>query len=315
MKVAITGGTGFVGRHLAAELAALGHEVVLVARNVDQRPGSHDILNNDLVSLEVASVSDRASLVSAFATCDAVAHCAGINREIGPQTYDAVHVEGTRNVVEAAESAGVSKLSLLSFLRARPNSGSDYHDTKWQAEEIVRASNLDWTVLKPGMIYGQGDHMLDHLSHALHTFHMYLGLGDKQVRPLAVSDLVRVLVGALTTDDLSRKTVPVVGPTTLKFDDAVRIVADEIGVRVLWLRAPSFVHHGLACVSEATMRVPLVAQAQVRILAEGPDATCAPDALPIHLHPQIEFAAEAIRSGLPPKGRFGLSDLRWPAAS
>ena len=132
--------------------------------------------------------NDAVGLTRAFAGCDAVAHCAGINREIGPQTYKAVHVGGTANVVSAAEAAGVSRLAFVSFLRARPACGSPYHESKWAAEELVHASSCEWTVLKPGMMFGRGDHMLDHLSHALYTFPFFVGVGPRRVRPLAVQD-------------------------------------------------------------------------------------------------------------------------------
>src|SRR6185503_18482588 len=164
MKIAITGGTGFVGGQLARELVAAGHQVVLVARGRDRR--DLEVRGLRGASLELAGLDDPERLERAFRGCEAVAHCAGINREIGPHTFRAVHVEGTRNVVEAARRAGARRLAVLSFLRARPGCGSGYHESKWEAEEIARASGLDWTVLKAGVIYGRGDHMLDHLSHA-----------------------------------------------------------------------------------------------------------------------------------------------------
>jgi len=167
MKVAITGGTGFVGRHLARALLADRHDVVVIARGVDRRDPS--ILGAG-VSFVAASTDEADSLVRAFAGCDAVAHFAGINREIGSQTYERVHVRGTRAVVDAARAAGVPKIVYLSFLRARPECGSAYHESKWAAEEIVRASGLDYTILKSGVIYGRGDHLLDHVSRALYTF-------------------------------------------------------------------------------------------------------------------------------------------------
>jgi uncharacterized protein YbjT (DUF2867 family) len=156
---------------------------------------------------------------------DAVAHCAGINREIGTQTYEAVHVHGTASVVSAAANAGVARLALVSFLRARPDCGSAYHESRWAAEELVRASNCTWTVLKPGMIFGRGDHMPDHLSHALSTFPVFLGTGHRRVRPLAVGDAVDILVAALVDGRLSRRTVGLAGPTQIDFDDAARLVA------------------------------------------------------------------------------------------
>ncbi|WP_234980909.1 SDR family oxidoreductase [Agromyces cerinus] len=135
-RTAITGGTGFVGRHLAERL---GPETSVV---ISRRTG--------------VDTSDVDALTRAFEGCEVVAHCAGINREIGDQTYQHVHIEGTANVVEAAKRAGVRKVIMLSFLRARPDCGSPYHESKWAAEELIRDSGLDYTILKAGMIYGRG---------------------------------------------------------------------------------------------------------------------------------------------------------------
>ena len=96
MKIAITGATGFVGSHLAIRLTSEGHEVVRIARRAR---GTDD-------AIVPSSLDDVDQLTTAFAGCQAVAHCAGINREIGDQTYQRVHVEGTRNVVEAAKKRG-----------------------------------------------------------------------------------------------------------------------------------------------------------------------------------------------------------------
>src|ERR1700730_15629178 len=98
-----------------------------------------------------SDLCDPTVLSEAFAGCDGVAHCAGINREIDSQTYDRVHVEATKNVVAAAQAAGVKKIVLMSFLRARPNCGSPYHESKWAAEEIVRESGLDYTIIQAGV--------------------------------------------------------------------------------------------------------------------------------------------------------------------
>lgn len=311
MRIAITGGTGFVGGHLAQRLAADGHEVVVLARGVDRRPRARATTATPGVTYVVASVADPASLENAFEGCDAVAHCAGINRELGAQTYDAVHVDGTRNVVAAAEQAGVRRLVLLSFLRARPACGSGYHESKWAAEEIVRASSLEWTVLKPGMVYGRGDHFTDHLSHALHTFPVYVGIGARPVRPLWIGDLVDVLVAATTTSRLARLTVPVTGPTERGFDDAVRDIAAVAGRRVRVVRLPMAFHAVLGWVTERVMTIPLVARAQVRMLREGiVEPVLAPDRLPDDLVPRTAFGPETIAASLPEPGGFTRRDLR-----
>ena len=312
MKIAVTGGTGFIGRHLAQRLAAEGVEVVLLARS------DREELNGRGMAFVASDLSDPAVLRKAFVGCDAVAHCAGINREIGQQTYRRVHIEGTRSVIEAASAAGVKKVVLMSFLRARPNCGSPYHESKWAAEELIRSSGLDYTIIRASMVYGRGDHMLDHLSHALHTFPLFamVGLKEKGIRPLAIEDLVDVLRAALVEGRLTRQTVAVTGAEELYLSEAVRRVARVTGRKVRMVRAPVWLHYGLAHFWELTMKTPLVARAQVRILSEGVVESVLPcDLLPQDLLPRRRFTDDQIRKGLPVAGGFTLRDLRCCADS
>ena len=311
MKIAITGGTGFVGGHLARALTSNGHDVVLIARGMDQRDqGIRQLARATFVSI---GLDDEEKLVQAFAGCDGVAHCAGINREIGRQTYRQVHIEGTRNVVHAAKRAGVKKVLLLSFLRARPHCGSAYHESKWAAEEIVRSSDLDYTVIKAGVIYGRGDHMLDHLSHAFYTFPIFafVGMRDQLMRPTAVEDMVRILQASLVEGRLSRQTVAVTGPEEMTLNEAVKRVARVVGKRPLMVRMPVFFHYLFAWLTERVMTIPLVSLAQVRMLSEGlvePLPPC--NRLPEDILPTIRFTDQQIREGLPALEPFGLKDIR-----
>ena len=312
MRIAITGGTGFVGGHLARALAAAGHHAVIVARGLDRR--DHTIRQLHNITFQASGTDDEDQLAAAFAGCDAVAHCAGINREHGSQTYARVHRQGTQSVVNAARRAGVKKIVLVSFLRARPGCGSGYHESKFAAEEIVRASGLDYTVFKPGVIYGAGDHMLDHLSHAFHTFPIFalVGFKAKLVRPLAVADFVRVMQAALVEGRLSRQTVAVTGPEEMPLTEAVRRVARAVRKRPLMFPMPLWFHYAFGWFCEQMMTVPLVSLAQVRILAEGvvePLPAC--DEVPEDLKPRRHFTDEQIQAGLPEAKAFGLADCRW----
>ena len=300
MKVAVTGGTGFVGGAAARLLRERGHDVVLVSR----RTGG--------------DVADPAALARAFEGCDAVLHCAGINREIGRQTYERVHVEGARLVVAAAKAAGVRRIALMSFLRARPDCGSGYHESKFAAEEIVRGSGLEFTVLKCGVVYGRGDHMLDHLSRSFLTFPAFalVGLRDRPMRPTSVDDVARILAASVDDERLTNRTVAVLGPEEMPLSEAVRRVADVVGRRPWFFRAPVAFHCALAWAAERVMRVPLVSLAQVRILAEGlVEAAGRVAQLPADLVPRLAFTPERIRAGLPPAGPFGRADLRCCVAA
>jgi NADH dehydrogenase len=288
-----------------------GHEVVLIARGRDRTdPTINQLPNAQHFQTGLDSVEE---LAQAFAGCDAVAHCAGINRETGSQTYQRVHVEGTRNVINAARTAGVKKVLLISFLRARPECGSAYHESKWAAEEIVRNSGLDYTVLKCGVIYGRGDHMLDHLSHAFHTFPLFafVGFKDKPIRPNAVEDVAGIVKASLVNGELSRQTAAVLGPEHLTLREAVRRVARVVGKRPLMFPLPVWFHYILGWFVERIMTVPLVSVAQVRMLSEGlaePYPPC--DTLPRELAPMIPFSDEQIRKGLPTAKPFGWQDIR-----
>ncbi|WP_291054244.1 NAD(P)H-binding protein [Herbiconiux sp.] len=295
MRVAITGGTGFVGRHLAERLGA--EQTVIVSR----RTG--------------VEIDDVDALAAAFAGCDAVAHCAGINREIGGQTFERVHVAGTRAVIEAARRAGVKRIVMLSFLRARPDCGSAYHETKWAAEELLRHSGLEYTVLKAGMIYGPGDHMVDHVTKAVRTLPVFATVGyrERLVRPVPIEDAVDVLVAALE-GRIAEPTVAVMGAETLTLGEAVRRIARVADRRPVFFPVPVWSIRALAQLTEWTMRTPLVAKAQATMLAEGVNEPLpyAPE-LPEAQRPARPFTEARIRAALP-AGPFTRADLRLPIA-
>jgi NADH dehydrogenase len=289
MRVAITGGSGFVGRNLAARL----DDAVVISR----RSG--------------VDITDVDALAAAFEGCAAVAHCAGINREIGDQTFRRVHVDGTAAVVEAARRAGVRRIVLVSFLRARPDCGSGYHESKWEAEEIVRRSGIPHTILKSGMIYGPGDHMVDHVTRAVRTLPLFwtVGYRERTARPVPIDDAVDVLVAALE-GRIPEPTVAVMGVDEVTLGEAIRRIARVAGRRPAFLPVPTWIVRMLAQVTEWTMVVPLVAKAQARMLAEGVSEPAPPaPEVPLEIRPSRPFSDERIRAALP-DGRFGLSDLR-----
>ena len=156
--------------------------------------------------------------------------------------------------------------------------------------------------------------MLDHLSHAFYTFPLFglMGLSDRQVRPVAVDDVARLLEAAALGDTrLADRTIAVLGPDEMGLGAAVRRVANVTGRRPVFIRLPIAAQLLIARAAERMMRIPLISRAQVHILAEGVvEPLPFADWPPADLAPTTPFSDGAIARGLPPSGGFRLADLR-----
>jgi NADH dehydrogenase len=163
--------------------------------------------------------------------CDAVVNLAGIKREEGDQTFQAVHVDLVARLVEAMKAAGVRRLVHVSVVVARPAPELPYHDTKWKGEEIVRASGLDWTLLRPGVIYGAGDDLLSHLAVMIHAAPVFpvVNDGSAPMMPVYAGDVAAGVVGALNNGATAGKTIDLVGPERLTLRDVVARAAEALG--------------------------------------------------------------------------------------
>ena len=153
--VFVTGATGFVGRAVIHALRAEGYKVRCLVRRGSER----DLRGQEAIERVEGDVLARQTLDEGMGGCDAVVHLVGIIREHPSRgiTFERIHVDGTLNVLGAAAAAGVRRYLHMSALGASATARSRYHQTKWLAEEAVRASALPWTIFRPSIIYGKGD--------------------------------------------------------------------------------------------------------------------------------------------------------------
>jgi nucleoside-diphosphate-sugar epimerase len=297
--VAITGGTGFIGSHVVRDLIARGHLVRLIGRTSHSRDVEYR--DHSRVSMVKADLTNETALQEAFSGCDAVCHLAGINRERQAGDYQKVHIEGTAQVVAASVKAEIKKLVFVSFIRARSTRTSGYLNSKWEAEECVRNSPLDYTIVKPGMIYGKGDQMVSSIVHGLNLFPVIgfwpsVGFIEKAVNPIFVDDFVRILVAALVENRLSRQTVAVAGPDHITLIKAVDRVARVMKKPMFPVPMPILIQYMMAYALERICAEPLFSVAQVRMLSEGmSEALPESDLLPSDLIPKTYFCEESIR--------------------
>ena len=202
--LAITGGTGFVGRTLIDLAVREGHEV----RALTRRP-QPDMARVTWVS---GALDTPLALTSLIRGADAVIHVAGVVNAPDRAGFAAGNIAGTQAVVDAATSVGVQRFIHVSSLAAREPELSDYGWSKAGAEHVVEASSLHWTIVRPTAIYGPGDmEMRDMFRIAKYGLALLPPPGRMSV--IAVSDLARLLLSLVATNQ---------GPVILEADDGTQ---------------------------------------------------------------------------------------------
>ncbi|MFD2169530.1 complex I NDUFA9 subunit family protein [Tumebacillus lipolyticus] len=232
MKVFLTGASGFVGREIANRLIRAGHEVRCLVHSNSQLPDGLQAVQGDILQKE--------SLISAMRGCEAVVHLVGIIRESPKRgvTFQKIHADGTKNMVDAARAVGAQRFLQMSALGARHGATSPYHQTKWSAEEHVRASGLDWTIFRPSVIYGPGDGFVSLLAGVLRRAPLFpiFGNGRFPLSPVALHDVADGFVGALTRSSTSGQAYEVGGPEAIPYRDVIQTIGRAIGKR----KVPTF---------------------------------------------------------------------------
>ena len=246
----ITGGTGFVGRHLIARLLSLGEQARILAR------GSADIPGAELVQ---GDLTDPSSFAGYLKGCHAVIHLVGIIRESGRNTFRRIHVLGTQNVVEACKEAGVTRLLHMSALGARPDAASRYHRSKWKAEEIVRGSGLEATIFRPSVIFGAGNAFIPQIRDLLRRpVTPVIGNGMSLSQPIWVEDVVSCFVDALGKPETIGRFYQLGGPETYGFEQLIDFVAEADGVEKQKIHLPPILVRPVAAVmSRLSQKFPL----------------------------------------------------------
>lgn len=216
--VMVTGATGFVGRAVVRELLKKGLRPVCLVRSPGKLFGQHSDVSADRLTAVVGSLFQRAKLREAAEQSQAAIHLVGIiiERRLQGQTFARIHAQGTQRVVDALQEADVKRLVHMSALGTRPQAVSKYHRTKWAAEECVRRSGLDWTILRPSIIHGPHGEFMRLMYRFFCGFVPPIiplfGSGRARVQPVFVKDVAHCAVAALSRDPLIGAVLPLGGP-------------------------------------------------------------------------------------------------------
>ncbi len=237
MKVLLTGSTGFVGNRVAARLLDKGHSVRALVRKGSESKlavaARCEIFHGD--------VTERQGLKSAVDGCEAVVHLVGVIREFPGKgiTFQRLHVDGARNIADAAAEAGVKRFVHMSALGARENAPTKYWATKYEAEKYLKSKDLELTVFRPSVIIGPGGEfpaLLKQMAGAPLT--PVIGNGNYKMQPVSVLDIAELFAQALEKPVTHGKAYEVGGPDVLTYDEMLRIAGQVLGKPVRTIHIP-----------------------------------------------------------------------------
>lgn len=279
MKVALLGGTGFIGSYVVDRLLAAGHVPRLLVR-----AGSEGrVARPDLCETVTGQVGERRAVADCLRGCDALIYLIGILREFPHRgvTFRELQTEGLRRSLEAAKDSGARRVVLMSANGVELG-GTPYQRTKRAAEELLRDGEFDWTVFRPSVVFGDPRGRTDFCTQLkrqlidppLPATVFFPGLaiaqaGRQPMSPVHVEDVAAAFVNALQRAEAFSSTHVLAGPLTLTWSEVIRVIAEASGKpRKLQAPAPAWGVKAVAHVFERFPWFPLTA-AQVDMLMQG----------------------------------------------
>jgi uncharacterized protein YbjT (DUF2867 family) len=243
LSIVVLGGTGFLGTRLVARLIKDGHRVTVLSRDREQHKHLFVLPGLTLVNCDVYQ---EAQLSERFRGQDVIVNLVGIlnERGFGGTGFRRAHTQLTQNVLQAARSAGVTRLLHVSALKAGIDAPSHYLRSKGEAEKLIRdqPAALDWTLFKPSVMFGPGDSFLNRFAGLLATIPWVFPLAKPNARlqPVLVDDVVDALLRSLHGGASSHQTYELGGPKVYTLREVVELVANLTGRQRRIIGLPNF---------------------------------------------------------------------------
>lgn len=267
--ILVTGGTGFVGRNIVRLLVKKGQRLRCLVRESSPR----NVLDGLDVEFCTGNILVPGTLKEALQDIDTVIHLVGIIKEIRGATFERIHTEGTKNVLEAARNAEIKKYIHMSALGTRPWGISRYHKTKWQAEEAVRNSGLKYVILRPPIICGADDEFVNMFAKMIRQTFItriipVIGKGESRMQPIYVGDVAHCFVEAALNDNILNKTYEIGGPDAISFNQILDTIMKVMQKNRFKIHLPMGIFKPLAFLMEKTLKDPPLNRDQLIMLRE-----------------------------------------------
>jgi len=267
MRIIIAGATGFVGSALVQRLLGDGHKMLVI-----RRPGSK---SRPLPSADAPSIELDPSepITGSVLAGDAIINLVGIIREFPWKgvTFHKAHYLVTKNLIDYAVKHGIGRFLQMSALGVGPGSRTGYQRTKYLAEQYLRESGLEWTIFKPSVIFGPGDHLVTMFAGMIKSLPVIpvVGEGTAKLQPVHVDDVCAGFRKAITDLHTIGMTFEFGGPEILTYDQMLDVIGDVVGVRrVRKLHQPIWLMNAMASVFGWLPFFPITRD-QIVMLEEG----------------------------------------------
>ena len=225
LHIAITGGTGFVGKNLRSLLYKENIEFTSVSRrNFNQ----YNKLETKIVSPIIST-----KLSQKLRNCNVMVHLIGIGNQNRNSLYNNINLQLTKNVIALCKKAKITKIIFNSGLGASKNSSTEYFLSKFNAEQEIINSGLDFTIFRPSYIIGKDDLLTKNLKKQIKNKKIIIpGSGKYHIQPISISDVVEIILQASTSKKYSNKIIDLVGPTILTYENYVKLFSKKHSVTI-----------------------------------------------------------------------------------
>jgi uncharacterized protein YbjT (DUF2867 family) len=268
--ILITGSTGYIGKHLVVRLTSQGERPRCLVRNVEKAKALFGAADVELVQGDTTSL---ASLAPAMRGIDTIVHAAFITadrKQSAGNHYQETNVQGTANVVKTAKNAGVKRIIEISGLGTKPDRPGSYMQGRYLAEQMVKESGLEWTIIQPSVLFGKDAPFIKGLTDLIRSAPVVplLGGGKIMFQPISVEDVVTVIVKTLDNPaQTANKTFTIGGPAYYSFTQIIDALLKSMHTSRIKAPAPMPLVGVGAAVMEAVLRKPPLTKAAMGLFS------------------------------------------------
>ncbi len=263
--ILVTGGTGFVGSHLVRRLA----QERIQTRCLVRRTSDIERLKEHGIEVVYGDINDKESLKKAVKGVETVIHLVGIIVEHKGATFEIIHTHGTKNLVEASKEAGVKRFIYISALGARENARSRYHITKWEAEQLVITSGMEYVILRPSIMIGEWGAFITMLSRIVRKAPLIPVIdGESRVQPIYVENTVDCIIKSLSEPETTSRIFEIAGPQQITYRELFLTLMDVLSVKKPTIEIPIWLMFPVAYILERVMDKPPITMQQLIMLQE-----------------------------------------------